>query len=116
MSPLQLREDTARRNELNARTSLRTCEDHSCTMNTLVNADGVPPDFINGADAKEAAALAQQPWYCVLYVAQVQMQPHRYFSAWLAIEVCSGTLVRLNVFCMFASPLRAQGRFCRLLW
>ncbi|CAK0744637.1 hypothetical protein CVIRNUC_001563 [Coccomyxa viridis] len=66
----KLREDAARRNEMNARTSLRTCEDHSCTMNTLVNADGVPPDFINGADAKEAAALAQQPWYCVLYVAQ----------------------------------------------
>ena len=75
---LQLREDTARRNKMNARTSLRTCEDHSCTMNTLVNADGVPPDFINGADAKEAAALAQQPWYCVLYVAQVQMRPHRH--------------------------------------
>ena len=58
---------------MNARTSLRTCDDHCRTMNALVNADGVPPDFINGADATEAAALAQQPWYCVLYVAQVQL-------------------------------------------
>ena len=57
---------------MNARTSLRTCDDHCRTMNALVNADGVPPDFMNGADAAEAAALAQQPWYCVLYVAQVQ--------------------------------------------
>ena len=80
---------------MNARTSLRTCEDHSCTMNTLVNADGVPPDFINGADAKEAAALAQQPWYCVLYVAQVQTRPHRYIPTWLPTIVCSGTLVHV---------------------
>ena len=58
---------------MNARTSLRTCDDHCRTMNALVNADGVPPDFINGADATEAAALAQQPWYCVLYVAQVRL-------------------------------------------
>ena len=70
---VQLREETARRNEMNARTSLRTCDDHCRTMNALVNADGVPPDFINGADATEAAALAQQPWYCVLYVAQVRL-------------------------------------------
>ncbi len=56
---------------MNARTSLRTCDDHCRTMNALVNADGVPSDFINAADATEAAALAQQPWYCVLYVAQV---------------------------------------------
>ena len=95
---LQLREDAARRNEMNARTSLRTCEDHSCTMNTLVNADGVPPDFINGADAKEAAALAQQPWYCVLYVAQVQMRPHCHASAWPATMVYSSTLVHMYVF------------------
>lgn len=67
----QLREETARRNEINARTSLRTCDNHCCTMNALVNSDGVPTDFISGADATEAAALAQQPWYCVLYVAQV---------------------------------------------
>lgn len=72
-SDMQLREETARRNEMNARTSLRTCDDHCRTMNALVNADGVPPDFISGADATEAAALAQQPWYCVLYVAQVHM-------------------------------------------
>ena len=92
---MQLREDTARRNEMNARTSLRTCEDHSCTMNTLVNADGVPPDFINGADAKEAAALAQQPWYCVLYVAQVQMRPCRYHPSWLATANTSGIFVHV---------------------
>ena len=42
-------------------------------MNALVNADGVPPDFISGSDPAEAAALAQQPWYCVLYVAQVRL-------------------------------------------
>ena len=72
LGDVQLREETARRNEMNARTSLRTCDDHCRTMNALVNADGVPPDFINGADATEAAALAQQPWYCVLYVAQVR--------------------------------------------
>lgn len=68
---MQTREENAKRQHDTAAQQLRTCTDHRCTMDALLNPDGVPPEFLNGTDNSEAASLAQQPWYRVLYVAQV---------------------------------------------
>ncbi len=71
---MQMREENAKRQHDNAAQQLRTCTDHRCTMDALLNPDGVPPEFLNGTDNSEAASLAQQPWYRVLYIAQVTCQ------------------------------------------
>jgi hypothetical protein len=43
-------------------------------MDALLAPEGVPPAFLAPCpDAREAAALAQQPWYRVLYIAQVPL-------------------------------------------
>jgi hypothetical protein len=68
----QMREETAKRQHDSAAHQLRTCTDHRCTMDALLNPDGVPPDFLSSADTCEAVSLAQQPWYRVLYIAQVK--------------------------------------------
>ncbi len=68
---MQIREENAKRQHDNAAAQLRTCTDHRCTMDALLNPDGVPSDFLAAADNSEAASLAQQPWYRILYVAQV---------------------------------------------
>lgn len=72
----QIREENAKRQHDNAAAQLRTCTDHRCTMDALLNPDGVPSDFLAGADNSEAASLAQQPWYRILYVAQVEPIPN----------------------------------------
>lgn len=68
-----MREENAKRQHDSCAQQVRTCTDHRCTMDALLNPDGVPSDFLNGADNSEAASLAQQPWYRILYVAQVPL-------------------------------------------
>lgn len=67
-----MREDNAKRQHDNAAAHLRTCGDHRCTMDALLAPDGVPPDFLAAPANSEAASLAAQPWYRVLYIAQVR--------------------------------------------
>ncbi len=79
----QGREDTAKRQHDSTAQQLRTCTDHRCTMDALLNPDGVPLDFLSGPDSNDAMSLAQQPWYRVLYIAQV--------SLWLSSQ-CGSTM------------------------
>ncbi len=68
----QTREENAKRQHDGAAAQLRTASDHRATMDALLQPEGVPPDFLAPCpDAGEAASLAQQPWYRVLYIAQV---------------------------------------------
>lgn len=91
---MQMREENAKRQHDNAAQQLRTCTDHRCTMDALLNPDGVPPEFLNGTDNSEAASLAQQPWYRVLYVAQVTRQalaPPQHFQHGYSFAQCHAT-------------------------
>ena len=69
----QLREETAKRQLDSTAAQLKTCMDHRNTMDALLNPNGVPPEYLTGGDREDAACLAEQPWYRILYIAQVSL-------------------------------------------
>lgn len=73
-SVAQEREDAARREHETVAQQLRAVGEHRRTLEALCAPGGLSPGRLAAAGGGDAMAqqLAQQPWYRVLYIAQVR--------------------------------------------